>query len=504
MFLSNTGIAQEKTTEILYPLKTRSGRFGYCNSTGTLVIQPRFEYAEPFKNGYAVVGKDGLYGVIDQLGKVIISLKYPAVELFSKGLFTLVMTKKEKNAWVCFWKWKVMPEWNILSTGNHGPFLSTKVPRAVWTIQSLPGKKILFKENRAEEDAGSSQYWKKDWTPYRNLPGDIEISAAGKALKVHDNLFLLSEDNSLKKVAGNVLELINDTSVLAYKGEQYFKLNITGKLLNKENYTMVDHVEFNVNDGKLMKVKKQRAEMYPFPTISDFIFKGDDKKMYIFPDLFKPLPVHIQDYKRASETATAIEIMENAMMIASVPNSKYFLVVSIFGEIRERRVLLLDGEGNWNTDIPAYEGLDQMLGNGEMLFTRSAKKGILTRDLEFKAFPFENGADPNNFSVDLFSGKDAISGKYGIYDFSKEKWQVTPAYSYIGNEVAPGVAIYSVKKEENGSGKEWYGLIDIKKNELVTPPVYDTINNDCRVVKTENGQQISFYIHPLTGKEYRE
>jgi hypothetical protein len=58
--------------------------------------------------------------------------------------------------------------------------------------------------------------------------------------------------------------------------------------------------------------------------------------------------------------------------------------------------------------------------------------------------------------------------------------------------------------EDNGTRKEHYGLVDIKSNKMITPPIYDMIKDDGRACVTENGQQIYFYINPFTGKEYRE
>ncbi|MGY0040097.1 WG repeat-containing protein [Pedobacter sp. NJ-S-72] len=287
MLFSNAGIAQDKITAAQYPWLAKSGKFGYCDSAGKVVIQPQFDYGEPFKNGYAVVSKNGLEGVINRSGKVIIPLKYPTVRLYNSGLFTLAIYKKEYIARARFWKWRVMPDWNVLSTSYKGPFLSTRVPRAVWTIKSLSDGKVLYNTNRTEESLERSQYWRKDWLPERNVPRDIKISAKGKALKIADQLFLLNAQNKLKKIADNVLELIDETSVLAFKKEQYFKMNIKGGIQDKENFTMVDSIIVTANPAKSIYIRQQNPGMYPFRTIADFIFKSSNGKTYLFPDLRK-------------------------------------------------------------------------------------------------------------------------------------------------------------------------------------------------------------------------
>jgi hypothetical protein len=498
IFFSSTAMPQEKSSSVLYPWLSKSGKFGYCDSTAKIIIQPRFDHAQPFKNGYAVVGENGRYGIIDPAQKTVLPLKYPSAQLFSDGLFNLVITKKQYNAWWRFWQWKLMPEFNILSTSSHGPFLVTKVPKAKWAILSIPDKKVLFSQKRME-NIDNTQYWKKDWYPDQQVPPDMQISSAGNALKVRDHLFVLN--TKLKKASDDVLELLNDTNALVFKKGEYTLLDISGRSTEKKTYVIQDAVQFQVDKGVVMDVKKQSKELYPYPTIAAFILKGNDGRTYLSPDLSKPFPLHVEDYN----SRTAAEIMTQVITIASIPGSPYFLIVAVLGENKERTCLLLDSNGKWNTDIPAYEGLDQMLNNGDLLFTRGSKKGVLTRDLDFKELPLDYHASPLSFSKGLYSGKDIVTQLYGVYNTSTEEWQVSPKYSFIGNEIVPGVCVYTeIRNDENGTRKEYYGLLNIKTNQLITTARYNMINNDGLAGITENGQPIYFYINPETGKEYRE
>lgn len=81
---------------ILLPVKV-SGKLGYVNGSGQLVINPQFDAAEDFHEGRAVVclGKpcswwespgDSLYGYIDVSGKVIVTPQYASASSFSEGL----------------------------------------------------------------------------------------------------------------------------------------------------------------------------------------------------------------------------------------------------------------------------------------------------------------------------------------------------------------------------------------------------------------------------------
>lgn len=56
----------------LFAVVDENGLYGYCNTSGEVVIEPQFAYTFEFEDGYAEVEfTDGTYGVIDQTGKVV-------------------------------------------------------------------------------------------------------------------------------------------------------------------------------------------------------------------------------------------------------------------------------------------------------------------------------------------------------------------------------------------------------------------------------------------------
>jgi hypothetical protein len=57
----------------------RGNQFGYADEKGKVAIEPQFDWACPFQNGLAWVGKDSLYGFIDPAGQQVIPLKYAPV-----------------------------------------------------------------------------------------------------------------------------------------------------------------------------------------------------------------------------------------------------------------------------------------------------------------------------------------------------------------------------------------------------------------------------------------
>ena len=74
----------------LYPFKDSLNNdkgYGYINENGNWIIQKRNWFHEPsfFKQGYAVMGSDGLYGVIDKRGVVIVPYEYEEITLLENA-----------------------------------------------------------------------------------------------------------------------------------------------------------------------------------------------------------------------------------------------------------------------------------------------------------------------------------------------------------------------------------------------------------------------------------
>jgi len=97
-----TGTANAKSSTdsppILLPVKV-SGKWGYVNASGQLVINPQFDSADEFHEGRALIciGKpctwwdapspdESRWGFIDPLGKMVITPQYGAASSFSEGV----------------------------------------------------------------------------------------------------------------------------------------------------------------------------------------------------------------------------------------------------------------------------------------------------------------------------------------------------------------------------------------------------------------------------------
>lgn len=68
----NAAYCDSVISDGLFEVVDENGLYGYCNTSGEVVIEPQFAYTFEFADGYAKVElTDGTYGVIDQTGKVV-------------------------------------------------------------------------------------------------------------------------------------------------------------------------------------------------------------------------------------------------------------------------------------------------------------------------------------------------------------------------------------------------------------------------------------------------
>jgi hypothetical protein len=73
-------------TEGLARVRTKEGKWGFINKTGTLAIQPSFHFAEEFSDGMAVVRNDkDLHGAIDKKGQPVIPYQFNVLTNFENG-----------------------------------------------------------------------------------------------------------------------------------------------------------------------------------------------------------------------------------------------------------------------------------------------------------------------------------------------------------------------------------------------------------------------------------
>src|SRR5690606_25912279 len=80
----------KQTLPLLYPFKNpETGKWGFKDSTGNIIIQPGYDYAHEFSEGLADVRKgdviNGKWGFINSKNETVIPLTYSYVGSFSQG-----------------------------------------------------------------------------------------------------------------------------------------------------------------------------------------------------------------------------------------------------------------------------------------------------------------------------------------------------------------------------------------------------------------------------------
>jgi hypothetical protein len=65
------------------------GKLGYVDHNGVLAIQPRFDYADAFSDGLALVDVDGKVGFIDHKGEWAFSPRAGGAGIFWNGFVTV-------------------------------------------------------------------------------------------------------------------------------------------------------------------------------------------------------------------------------------------------------------------------------------------------------------------------------------------------------------------------------------------------------------------------------
>jgi len=72
-------------SEGLAMFQTSDSKFGFVDELGKVVVNPQFEFARPFNEGYAAVCQNKKWGFIDKTGKIIINPQFDGVMDFHNG-----------------------------------------------------------------------------------------------------------------------------------------------------------------------------------------------------------------------------------------------------------------------------------------------------------------------------------------------------------------------------------------------------------------------------------
>lgn len=70
---------------MLTPCQSYNGRYGYVNSTGKFMIQPRYDDARNFREHMGAVEINGKWGFVNERGRQVVPCKYSLVMDYNMG-----------------------------------------------------------------------------------------------------------------------------------------------------------------------------------------------------------------------------------------------------------------------------------------------------------------------------------------------------------------------------------------------------------------------------------
>ncbi|MFB6355433.1 MAG: WG repeat-containing protein [bacterium] len=76
-------------------VKTKKG-WGVINSSGTFLVSPEYQEVKPVSNNLFKVKKNGLWGVVSKEGKIIVEPKFEHIGKLKDGRFTVRVIKEKK------------------------------------------------------------------------------------------------------------------------------------------------------------------------------------------------------------------------------------------------------------------------------------------------------------------------------------------------------------------------------------------------------------------------
>lgn len=156
-----SGVPTSGEDDWLYPVFVGNA-WGYVNKTGKVVVQPRFQSAEPMSEGLAVVSDaQGRYGYIDATGKVVIQPQFQMAGAFHEGLAWA--GSNERSGYIdTAGKWVIQPR--FVMAGDFGEGLAPISDengmwgyvdaKGAWALQPKYSAADTFSEGRAAVQVG--------------------------------------------------------------------------------------------------------------------------------------------------------------------------------------------------------------------------------------------------------------------------------------------------------------------------------------------------------------
>lgn len=480
ILFSSNACAQPKlsvnntSNETLYPYRYKSGKFGYVNDSLQTRIEPQYTHAELFtEHGFAVI-TDSLdrKGVIDKNNKVIITTDYDAIQLHALNDFTLAQVLKTYYTRWRFWEWEFLPGFSFMGAGGDGRLFDTKVKRVKKTVFILGDKSRKVRSKRL--------------TPaYINKYFDIKTLDSNQVL-IDDRLYEIRA-KSAHFITSAIKDPLPQQTFSQQKDRRLHIIDRKGKRVKGKAYLAVDSIHLKVEDKRAMIPRARNGK----GTIAS-VYQNVEGQYFIYPDFSKPLPQIIHKNKYADDP-TAEELIRGLWLLASVPDSDYFLCMSY--REGQRFIRFLDTRGKWHQTLPPDIPFTIVRPSGDILWP--AQKHYIPQSQVPEGWKIDRISQLNDSSMYHISLSQDKTMRQGIWNAERKQWLIRPEYY----EVYPMSNTQQWRYHSEYGGL--WGILDYEGNILIKP-TYSTLRADGWVTQWESGKSISFYLHPLTLNEFRE
>lgn len=467
---------EDVSHEVWYPYRDKSGKFGYADENLNIVIEPQYRTASVFtKQGFAVI-TDSLdqKGVIDKNNHIIVPANYEYMRLLTLDDYTLAEAYSSYTTRWRFWEWKFLPGFNIMGSGGDNRLFDTAVKRIKKTVFVLEDKPHKVRSRRITDKSYINKYF------------DISTLDNNQVL-IDDRLYSIDAKGNHLIASAIKAPLSSHTFARQKKGNLHI-IDRKGKRIDLKSYRMLDSLLLNIAGTQEMIVPLNRSSYGSIATA----YQDEDGQTFIYPDFSKPLPQTIGE-NRHPDGPTAEELVRGLWQLSSVPDSDYFLFMSFRDGARFFR--FLDTNGNWHQNLPAHIPFTVVRPSGDIIWSARKHYTPPKHDLEhWKISRVSATQDDALYHITLSKAEEA---RQGIWDAEEAQWLIAPQYNQVYTMANP----HQWRFQETDGGL--WGIMDKDGVQLIEP-TYASIAADGWVQLIENGERISFYLHPTTLREFRD
>jgi hypothetical protein len=143
-YVRGEDIADPRPVMKRHSLTVKGGFWGFINARGDMVLSPEFEYASDFRNGKAIISRQGKYGVIDSTGNFLIKPEYSLISWLPDAgdrFFCLIQYDTLNGLIDVKGKLLLEPVWD--KTGESGDGLVAVMKNGKWGYTDLSGKVVI-------------------------------------------------------------------------------------------------------------------------------------------------------------------------------------------------------------------------------------------------------------------------------------------------------------------------------------------------------------------------